>query len=137
MCAFENYRSSSTAIRVLRIVGFVLLGIIGATGLALLFGYVVMWLWNWLMPAVFGLGVITFWQAVGIIILARLIFGGFKHHHDNHDKWSKKWPGKHSREKNMKENWAKWKYYDRFWKEEGEKAFDDYIEKRKSDQKEE
>lgn len=38
---------------------------------------VVMLLWNWLMPAIFGLGAITFWQSAGLIVLCRLLLGGF------------------------------------------------------------
>lgn len=37
----------------------------------------VMWLWNWLMPILFGLTVITFWQALGILVLSKILFGGF------------------------------------------------------------
>lgn len=37
---------------------------------------VVMWLWNWLMPALFGLVTITYWQALGLLTLVRLLFGG-------------------------------------------------------------
>ena len=37
--------------------------------------YVVMMLWNWLMPAIVGASIITFWQAVGILILAKILFG--------------------------------------------------------------
>lgn len=33
-----------------------------------------MWLWNWLMPVIFGLTEITFWQALGINILAGILF---------------------------------------------------------------
>ena len=36
---------------------------------------VVMGLWNWLMPVVFGWRVITFWQALGLLALSRLLFG--------------------------------------------------------------
>ncbi len=47
--------------------------------LFLLFGaamsYLVMILWNWLMPVVFGLALITFWQALGLLLLAKIIFG--------------------------------------------------------------
>jgi len=32
-------------------------------------------LWNWLMPSLFGLGVITFWQAAGLLILIRILIG--------------------------------------------------------------
>ncbi len=41
-----------------------------------LFSYFVMSLWNWLMPALFGWHVITFWQAVGILVLSKILFGG-------------------------------------------------------------
>ncbi len=40
-------------------------------------GEVVMYLWNWLLPMLFGLHVITFWQAIGILILSRILFGGW------------------------------------------------------------
>jgi len=39
-------------------------------------GFAVLQLWNWLMPALFGLKLITFWQAVGLLVLCRLLFGG-------------------------------------------------------------
>ena len=44
------------------------------------FGFITMWLWNWLMPALFHLPEITFWQIVGLMLLARFIFGGFGGH---------------------------------------------------------
>jgi len=39
-------------------------------------GLIVSGLWNALMPAIFGLRAITFWQAVGILLLSRILFGG-------------------------------------------------------------
>jgi len=44
---------------------------------ATIFGFLVMSLWNWLAPAVFGLHTITFWQALGILILSKILFVGF------------------------------------------------------------
>ena len=41
-------------------------------------GFVVMGLWNWLMPSLFGLKLITYWQAVGLLILSKILFGGFR-----------------------------------------------------------
>ena len=42
--------------------------------------FIIKWLWNWLMPVLFGVGQITFWQAAGIFILVRCIWGtGFKY----------------------------------------------------------
>lgn len=37
--------------------------------------YVVMSLWNWLMPVIFGLTMITFWQALGLLVLSKILFG--------------------------------------------------------------
>lgn len=45
-----------------------------------LFGFVVMSLWNWLVPAVLGGQTITFWQALGMLVLSRILFGGFSRH---------------------------------------------------------
>jgi hypothetical protein len=41
-------------------------------------GEVVMLLWNWLAPALFGWRQITFWQAIGLLALCRILFGGFR-----------------------------------------------------------
>lgn len=43
----------------------------------LLAGVAVMLLWNWLMPALFALPVISFWQALGLLVLSRILLGGF------------------------------------------------------------
>jgi hypothetical protein len=40
-------------------------------------GLVVMSLWNWLMPALFAGPQISFWQAVGLLVLSRILLGGF------------------------------------------------------------
>lgn len=34
----------------------------------------VMWLWNWLMPELFGFSTLTFWQALGLSTLCSLLF---------------------------------------------------------------
>ena len=58
--------------------------------------FVVMLLWNALIPSIAGLSVISYWQALGLFVLCRILFGGFRfggrHHrrfHDNpmHEKW--------------------------------------------------
>ena len=43
-------------------------------------GQVVKLLWNWLMPSIFGVGQITFWQAFGVLALCRILVGGFGLH---------------------------------------------------------
>ena len=54
------------------ILGFVLFIALG--------GAVVMQLWNWLLPPLFGLPQVTFWQALGLLALCRILFGGFGRH---------------------------------------------------------
>jgi hypothetical protein len=43
----------------------------------LLFGYITMILWNWLVPALFNGPVIHFWQALGLLLLSKILLGGF------------------------------------------------------------
>jgi hypothetical protein len=70
---------------------------------AAIVGVVVMLLWNWLLPSIFGLKTINFLQAVGIVLLARVLFGGWgggffsrfhAHAHQNpvREKWAKMSP---------------------------------------------
>ena len=42
-------------------------------------GEVVKYLWNWLLPPLFGWKALGFWQALGLLALCRILFGG--HHH--------------------------------------------------------
>jgi len=94
----------------------------------LAFGYAFMLLWNWLMPLIFDLMAITYWQAVGILVLAKMIFGGFGNHNpkDRKHKNGKRkcTPGN---KLGLKTDFSRWKHYEAFWKEEGEQAYKDYI----------
>jgi len=44
------------------------------------FGYVVMWLWNWVVPSITGLHSVTFTQALALLVLSRILFGGLRGH---------------------------------------------------------
>jgi hypothetical protein len=57
-----------------KIIGFILMAIIGV----LLFGNIVMWLWNALMPVIFHLPIITFPQALGLLVLSKILFSSFR-----------------------------------------------------------
>jgi hypothetical protein len=50
-------------------------------------GAVVMGLWNWLMPGLFGWHAIDFWQAVGLLVLSKILLGGFRGHPGRHGHW--------------------------------------------------
>ena len=39
--------------------------------------YVTMRLWNWLLPELFRLPLISIWQALGLLVLSRILFGGW------------------------------------------------------------
>jgi len=56
------------------------LAIAGLVLFAFLGGGLVMLLWNWLLPPLFGGPVVTFWQALGLLALSRILFGGFGRH---------------------------------------------------------
>jgi hypothetical protein len=43
-------------------------------------GEIVRQLWNWLLPPLFGWRQITFWQALGMLALCRILFGGLGRH---------------------------------------------------------
>jgi hypothetical protein len=51
--------------------------ILGMVIFAWIGGEIVMHLWNWLTPALFGFRQVTFWQALGLLALCRILFGGF------------------------------------------------------------
>ena len=81
----KNYR----LFKVLKIVAIVIVAVI-------VFGFVTMHLWNWLMPAIFGLTTITFLQALGLVILSKIVFGGFHRHGGGRRGWRR----------HMEERWA-------------------------------
>ena len=137
--------SSRRGAKACRVVGWTVTGVFMAVVFALVFGFAVKWLWNWLMPALFGLGAITYWQAFGIVILTKLLFGSFGgHHHDKsdplkskfHEKWHKSF-GEDDDESADPGNIRNYhKYYKSFWREEGKKAFEEYVQKIKSQDQE-
>jgi len=53
------------------------LAVLGMLVFITLGGVIVMQLWNWLLPPLFGWHQITFWQALGLLALCRILFGGF------------------------------------------------------------
>ncbi|MBI5858253.1 MAG: hypothetical protein HZB42_11480 [Sphingobacteriales bacterium] len=66
--------------------------IIGAAAIGL-FGWVVMALWNAALVPATSAAIITFWQALGLLVLSRLLVGGFSggRRHRRGDYWKEKW----------------------------------------------
>jgi hypothetical protein len=59
------------------------MALLGIVLVAFIGGEVVRLLWNWLLPPLFGWREITFWQALGLLVLCRILFGG-KGFHGGH-----------------------------------------------------
>jgi hypothetical protein len=77
-----------------------------------LFGEVVMHLWNWLVPTLFGWRQITFWQALGLLVLCRILFGGWGGGGSNrsgHRRWrSKRWEAMTPEEREkLRQDWRR------------------------------
>ncbi|MDR1348724.1 MAG: hypothetical protein LBJ63_09945 [Prevotellaceae bacterium] len=58
--------------------------VFGALAIAAVFSAVVMLLWNCLMPSIFGFSAINLWQALGLLVLSRMLFGGMTGKHWMH-----------------------------------------------------
>ncbi|MGN6511849.1 MAG: hypothetical protein ACTHLD_20460 [Chitinophaga sp.] len=70
------------------IVWKILAAIVLIPAFAALLGFTTMYLWNWLIPSLFNGPVITFWQALGLFILCKLLFGFSKGGgHDKRKNW--------------------------------------------------
>jgi len=86
-------------------------------------GFVIMLLWNWIMPAVFGLGEITFWMALGILLLSRILFGSF--HHDKNRTMKRRFVDVHH----------KGPGYSEWWEKEGKNNYEKFKQEKSSDEK--
>lgn len=76
-----------------------------------LFGFISMSLWNALVPHLFGGPILNYWEAIGLLLLSKIFFGGFRggHHHrgrcgGRHRHWSKEWEG----DWNKYQGWRCW-----------------------------
>ena len=73
----DNIRHKTRGKRIAKVIAigiaFLLIAVMVMFGM----GQGVEHLWNWLMPEIFGLRSITFWQAVGLLTLSWILFGGF------------------------------------------------------------
>ena len=81
-----------------KLIWLIPVGIVGMAAFIALGGFIVQQLWNWLAPALLGLRLITFWQALALLILCRILFGGFGFHDSGnksrrrrHDHASDRW----------------------------------------------
>jgi len=76
-------------------------GIVFVSLAIFLFGYITMHLWNWLVPELFAGPLISFCQALGLLVLSKILFGGFGGSrwgkgrcHGSRGHWREKWESK-------------------------------------------
>ena len=82
--------------------------------------FVVMLLWNALVPSLFAGPVLGFWQAVGLLVLCRILFGGFRggrHPAWRHGAWRDRWhrmtPEERERFRDGMRNWRQMSHEER------------------------
>lgn len=63
-----------------KLIWIIPLAIVGIAAFIFIGGEVVKLLWNWLLPPLFGWKMITYWQALALLALCRILFGGFGRH---------------------------------------------------------
>ena len=75
--------------------------------------FVVMMLWNALVPSLFAGPTIQFWQALGLLVLSRILFGGFRGRGGRgwrHSGWRGRWARMSEEERErVREGLARWK----------------------------
>lgn len=80
------------------------------------FTFITMSLWNWLVPVLFNGPVLSFWQALGLLVLSKILFGGFRGRRGGpgghmRDRWRRRWEEKmkHMTPEQREELRRKWK----------------------------
>ena len=127
-----------TARKITRIIGWVLAGMAMACIVALIFGLMVVWLWGVTLTPLFNIPQPSYWQAVGLIILGKLLFGGFGHPHggpphpSRHTKWQDRFEGRCTNHSPFSAHTKKKDDYREFWETEGRQAFEAFLERRRS-----
>lgn len=133
--------------KVFKVTGLVILGIVGAAALAIIFGLVIQWLWNSLMPEIFGLPEVSYWQAVGLAVLSHILFGSHSHNHNGNKnscssdkpkrakiKGSAELAGQaitfdNERPEPEEKSHKEWDSFRGFWNDYGREAFENWLNK--------
>ncbi|MCD6447228.1 MAG: hypothetical protein J7L40_03580 [Candidatus Marinimicrobia bacterium] len=115
-----NWETYHPAKKIVLIIGGTILGI----GVAILVGFIIMWLWNGLMPKLFNLPMITYWQGLGMGLLGRLLFGGIGGGNSKDSSSKRKGKQRMSHCEDAYE--TDWEKYDKWWEKEGKKSYDEF-----------
>lgn len=138
MSDYDKECGTQMAMKVLKVIGMIILGV----GAAFLFGLVTMLLWNWLMPEIFNLPQITYWQSVGLMILSCILLGRIGGGSSDEKKKGK---GKnpirdeirkeiekeiekeYAKKQGSEENTAYERMYEKWWDSQGKQSFEEFA----------
>lgn len=112
-------------------------GLLFALVLAFIFGFFVRLIWNGIMPGLFGVSVLTYWQSFGLVLLTRMLFGSWGqvtrgvppgvHLHAGEESLATIGLGGTLRSsRHRRAGYSDW------WREEGKRAFDEYVAKQET-----
>ncbi len=129
----EFFHDERKGRKILKIVGGVIAGIAIAVALSFVIGVIVMLLWNWLMPELFGLGTINYWQGFGLVLFIKLLFSNGGSHNENKSNKRKK-ESKPETGNKPDENREYDLAYEQWWESEGRDNFEDFLENQKREE---
>ncbi len=115
-------------------------GLTLAVVIALVLAFLVQFLWNQTIAAMFDLPAISYWQAFGLFVLAKLFFGLGAGRHRSGGKYRRHRHRKHRRtgiESEDGSDLADGEMFRRYWHEEGKEAYESFRANRSEDRKEE
>jgi hypothetical protein len=123
-------------------VGAIFAGVFFAIFLGFLFGWVIKFLWNYTLADMFDWPPISYWQAVGVFILAKFFFG-FGHSGGRQERKRKKndereaervrqwWRHRVGMATEPESNLAEDALFKKYWQEEGKTAYEAYVAARR------
>lgn len=102
------------------------IGLAGAVVFGLLFGLLIQFLWNATLAEMFGLPLLSFWQAIGLFVLAKLFFGfgaGSSSRSNRRRKRSRNHQGGREGSADVSKL-ADDETFKKFWQEEGKESYE-------------
>jgi O-antigen/teichoic acid export membrane protein len=114
-----NFEKQSSGRRHTRLAHAHIVFSLTAALLALIFGFAVMLLWNAILPSLFSVHSVTYWQSVGLLVLARILLGGGLGYRRGFARLGSR---------------PAWSEYEEWWRESGKQSFQEFSAERPNDQ---
>jgi hypothetical protein len=130
--SWKNFKYSKMRWSPAKIAAAAIGGVLLAVLFAALFGFFVQYLWNWIMPGIFNLREITYWEAFGILVLAKILFGSFAGKGGSGN-WNKKKSKDYECCEDPEEckDCEEWEHYDEWWEKEGKASLKKFSDTKK------